>query len=165
METSDEEIVKLSLGLWFRKAIFPCVVAVSVCGWKIERFRSYRLISKDEFLEVIFLDYTLKKLEAFYFPFTFHFSLPVPASSSPLRSLPHPSKRGKQNFWKGYFLFCPEAIGVTNQRETTVVWDKTTGEPLYNAIGNYAFCICNIIIWSCWGKNAIVISCANLIVA
>uniref|UniRef100_A0A8C9NFK4 Probable glycerol kinase n=1 Tax=Serinus canaria TaxID=9135 RepID=A0A8C9NFK4_SERCA len=31
------------------------------------------------------------------------------------------------------------AIGVTNQRETTVVWDKTTGEPLYNAIGNYAF--------------------------
>ncbi|NWQ67051.1 GLPK kinase, partial [Neopipo cinnamomea] len=27
-----------------------------------------------------------------------------------------------------------KAIGVTNQRETTVVWDKTTGEPLYNAI-------------------------------
>jgi len=27
-----------------------------------------------------------------------------------------------------------EAIGVTNQRETTVVWDKTTGEPIYNAI-------------------------------
>lgn len=26
------------------------------------------------------------------------------------------------------------AIGVTNQRETTVVWDKTTGSPLYNAI-------------------------------
>ncbi len=26
------------------------------------------------------------------------------------------------------------AIGITNQRETTVVWDKTTGEPLYNAI-------------------------------
>lgn len=28
------------------------------------------------------------------------------------------------------------AIGVTNQRETTLVWDKETGEPLYNAIGN-----------------------------
>ncbi|KAM6945821.1 glycerol kinase 3-like [Aplochiton taeniatus] len=27
-----------------------------------------------------------------------------------------------------------KAIGVTNQRETTVVWDKYTGEPLYNAI-------------------------------
>lgn len=26
------------------------------------------------------------------------------------------------------------AVGVTNQRETTVVWDKTTGKPLYNAI-------------------------------
>ena len=26
------------------------------------------------------------------------------------------------------------AIGVTNQRETTVVWDKNTGKPYYNAI-------------------------------
>lgn len=26
------------------------------------------------------------------------------------------------------------AIGITNQRETTVVWDKKTGEPVYNAI-------------------------------
>src|SRR6478736_9568428 len=26
------------------------------------------------------------------------------------------------------------AIGITNQRETTVVWDKKTGKPLYNAI-------------------------------
>jgi glycerol kinase len=26
------------------------------------------------------------------------------------------------------------AVGVTNQRETTVVWDKTTGKPFYNAI-------------------------------
>jgi len=26
------------------------------------------------------------------------------------------------------------AIGVTNQRETTVVWDKNTGQPIYNAI-------------------------------
>lgn len=26
------------------------------------------------------------------------------------------------------------AIGITNQRETTLVWDKTTGEPIYNAI-------------------------------
>ncbi len=27
-----------------------------------------------------------------------------------------------------------EGIGITNQRETTVVWDRTTGEPVYNAI-------------------------------
>ncbi|MGI2029631.1 glycerol kinase GlpK [Endozoicomonas acroporae] len=26
------------------------------------------------------------------------------------------------------------ALGITNQRETTVVWDKTTGQPVYNAI-------------------------------
>lgn len=27
-----------------------------------------------------------------------------------------------------------EAIGITNQRETTVVWNKETGKPVYNAI-------------------------------
>jgi len=26
------------------------------------------------------------------------------------------------------------AVGITNQRETTVVWDRTTGQPVYNAI-------------------------------
>lgn len=26
------------------------------------------------------------------------------------------------------------AIGITNQRETTIVWDRNTGEPVYNAI-------------------------------
>jgi len=26
------------------------------------------------------------------------------------------------------------AIGIANQRETTIVWDKTTGKPIYNAI-------------------------------
>lgn len=31
-----------------------------------------------------------------------------------------------------------EAIGITNQRETTIVWDKKTGEP-----------ICNAIVWQC----------------
>ena len=25
------------------------------------------------------------------------------------------------------------ALGIANQRETTVVWDKTTGRPVYNA--------------------------------
>ena len=27
-----------------------------------------------------------------------------------------------------------QAVGITNQRETTVVWDRTTGQPVYNAI-------------------------------
>lgn len=28
------------------------------------------------------------------------------------------------------------AVGVTNQRESTIAWDKYTGKPLYNSIGN-----------------------------
>jgi len=28
----------------------------------------------------------------------------------------------------------PKAIGITNQRETTVVWDRSTGQAVYNAI-------------------------------
>lgn len=27
-----------------------------------------------------------------------------------------------------------KAIGITNQRETTIMWNRTTGLPLYNAI-------------------------------
>ena len=30
------------------------------------------------------------------------------------------------------------AIGITNQRETTILWDKATGRP-----------ICNAIVWQC----------------
>ena len=26
------------------------------------------------------------------------------------------------------------AIGITNQRETTILWDRTTGKPIHNAI-------------------------------
>ena len=37
-----------------------------------------------------------------------------------------------------------EAIGITNQRETTVVWDKRTGLPIYNAI-----------VWQCRRTAAI----------
>jgi len=36
-------------------------------------------------------------------------------------------------------------VGITNQRETTVLWNKKTGKPLYNAIGeiyNKDFYIC-----------------------
>eukprot|EP00128_Syssomonas_multiformis_P011504 Colp12_sorted_trinity150504_noHs@3927 len=35
---------------------------------------------------------------------------------------------------EGISLADIKAIGITNQRETTVVWDKTTGKPLANAI-------------------------------
>jgi glycerol kinase len=36
-----------------------------------------------------------------------------------------------------------KAIGITNQRETTVVWDRKTGDPLYNAI-----------VWQCTRTGA-----------
>ena len=32
-----------------------------------------------------------------------------------------------------------KAVGITNQRETIIAWDKLTGEPLYNAIGKQIF--------------------------
>jgi len=35
---------------------------------------------------------------------------------------------------RGYSEKQIKAVGITNQRETTVVWDSDTGEPLYNAI-------------------------------
>jgi glycerol kinase len=31
------------------------------------------------------------------------------------------------------------AVGITNQRETTLVWDKATGKPFYPAIGRVIF--------------------------
>ena len=42
------------------------------------------------------------------------------------------------------------AIGITNQRETTVLWDKKTGLPIYNAI-----------VWQCRRTSAIVDSLVN----
>ena len=41
-----------------------------------------------------------------------------------------------------------DSIGITNQRETTVVWDKISGKPVYNAI-----------VWQCRRTNSI---CENL---
>ncbi|GAM87358.1 hypothetical protein ANO11243_053820 [Dothideomycetidae sp. 11243] len=35
---------------------------------------------------------------------------------------------------KGHSVSAIKAVGVTNQRETTVVWDRKTGKSLYNAI-------------------------------
>ncbi|MCL1815210.1 MAG: glycerol kinase GlpK [Treponema sp.] len=42
------------------------------------------------------------------------------------------------------------AIGVTNQRETTILWDKKTGQPIYNAI-----------VWQCRRSSSIVDSLKN----
>ncbi len=37
------------------------------------------------------------------------------------------------------------AIGITNQRETTILWNKNTGEPIYNAI-----------VWQCRRTSSVV---------
>lgn len=37
------------------------------------------------------------------------------------------------------------AIGITNQRETTIVWEKATGRPIYNAI-----------VWQCRRTSQII---------
>lgn len=62
---------------------------------------------------------------------------------------PHPGwvEHDPNEIWSTQLGVCVEAmqkigahpkdiasIGITNQRETTVVWDKKTGEPIYNAI-------------------------------
>lgn len=33
-----------------------------------------------------------------------------------------------------FFFLAFVAVGLCNQRETTLIWDRKTGEPLYNAI-------------------------------
>ena len=49
-------------------------------------------------------------------------------------------------FWHK-MLFVSTAVGITNQRETTVVWDKLTGEPLHNAISNVLLLSEYKLIW------------------
>lgn len=39
------------------------------------------------------------------------------------------------------------ALAVTNQRETTILWNGETGKPLYNAIGKFAG---NNVAWIAW---------------
>jgi len=41
---------------------------------------------------------------------------------------------GRWELADGIIQSKPLAIGITNQRETTVVWRRSTGEPVYNAI-------------------------------
>ena len=44
-------------------------------------------------------------------------------------------ERATQDFIdQGHSISDIKAVGITNQRETTVVWDKNTGEPLHNSI-------------------------------
>nr|CAB3237541.1 glycerol kinase-like [Phallusia mammillata] len=52
-----------------------------------------------------------------------------------LRSVHECIEKTTENLLKmNICLSAIKAIGITNQRETTVVWDKLTGQPLHNAI-------------------------------
>ena len=58
-----------------------------------------------------------------------------------------------------------ESIGITNQRETTVLWDKSTGRPVYNAIvwqDNRTSDFCNTLIRE--GKEEIIKEKTGLVV-
>lgn len=49
------------------------------------------------------------------------------------------------------------ALGITNQRETTLVWDKLTGKPIYNAIvwqDKRTTGFCNELVQEGWGPYA-----------
>lgn len=48
----------------------------------------------------------------------------------------HSQKKALEELISEYNISTSEiaAIGITNQRETTIIWDKKTGEPIYNAI-------------------------------
>ena len=58
-----------------------------------------------------------------------------------------------------------ESIGITNQRETTVLWDKSTGKPVYNAIvwqDNRTSDFCNTLIRE--GKEEIIKEKTGLVI-
>ncbi|XP_062137044.1 glycerol kinase isoform X2 [Drosophila sulfurigaster albostrigata] len=52
-----------------------------------------------------------------------------------MNSINHCAKESlKEIEKKGYSVSDIASVGITNQRETTIVWDAVTGKPLYNAI-------------------------------
>lgn len=73
-----------------------------------------------QFLEAVFLDCNVKKLEAFYFPFTCLFSLHVPPSSPPLLSLPYPQKGENKPSEKDtsfYFVLKPLELATRGKQQ------------------------------------------------
>ena len=55
-----------------------------------------------------------------------------------------------------------KAVGITNQRETTFVWDRDTGDPLHNAIcekgsGNVYVHLYNVCVIFCMQCGVIVV--------
>jgi len=75
---------------------------------------------------------------------------PVAMAQMPFKQYyPHPGwvEHDAEEIWKSQAAVCRQAmaqlqikpadiagIGITNQRETTVIWDRKTGKPIHNAI-------------------------------
>ena len=67
----------------------------------------------------------------------FRRSFPRPAGSSTTRRASGPRRsRPRAPRWRAPASSAQDvaAIGITNQRETTIIWDRKTGKPIHNAI-------------------------------
>lgn len=69
------------------------------------------------------------------YPFTQHYPQPGWVEHDPMEILSTQYLAMSEAFEKSALSPTDIAcIGITNQRETTILWDKTTGKPVYNAI-------------------------------
>lgn len=66
--------------------------------------------------------------------FTQHFPQPGWVEHDPLEIWESERSVAAQVLAQSGAADCVRGIGITNQRETTILWDKATGEPVYNAI-------------------------------
>lgn len=81
----------------------------------------------------IIYDKNGKKIASFYEEFSQYFPKPGWVEHDPeeiWKSVSHSIQKAVKGLPKDSIA----AIGITNQRETTVIWDKYTGKPVYRAI-------------------------------
>ena len=88
-----------------------------------------------------------KKVRSAYEEFPQHFPRPGWVEHSP-DEIWKSVNNSVQKVLKGSFAGRVAAIGITNQRETTIIWDRKTGKPIHNAI-----------VWQCRRTSA---RCDNL---
>ncbi|RAP38862.1 glycerol kinase [Candidatus Marinamargulisbacteria bacterium SCGC AAA071-K20] len=81
----------------------------------------------------IAFDKTGKPLASAYYEFKQHFPKPAWVEHDP-KEIFKTTMNALNDIIDQIGVDCVSAIGITNQRETAVLWDKHTGEPVYNAI-------------------------------
>ena len=82
---------------------------------------------------ILIVDKNLKVVDKFYSEITQYFPNPGWVEHNP-EELITIIKKLLNKACKKYGSDNIKSIGITNQRETTVVWNKNNGEPIYNAI-------------------------------